>query len=200
MKHLSLFFICITALSCASQLNARQYKPYTDSILDELRLELSDVKHELKSALVDLNILDEKVRKQESPKTQPHLKTDSAQLTALEHRLTQLEKLLDKAVADLRFLNSNTNKALQKIQDLENELSQHDQKLDEVNKLKGTLTSISKAIGAPAQSAESSYRVKAGDSLEKIARAHKISVESLKKLNQLQSDKIIIGQELKVTQ
>jgi LysM repeat protein len=200
MKRIQILFLCITALSCAPQLNARQYKPYTDSIIDELRLELSDVKHELKSALVDLNILDEKVRKQESPKTQPAPKTDPTQLTALDRRLTQLEKLLEKAVADLRTLNTNTAKALQKIQDLEGELALHDQKLDEVNKLKGTLTSISKAIGTPTQNTDSSYRVKAGDSLEKIARAHKISVDSLKKLNQLQSDKIIIGQELKVMQ
>ena len=42
------------------------------------------------------------------------------------------------------------------------------------------------------------YKVKPGDSLEKIARTHKISVEKIKKLNGLDQDLIVVGQELKI--
>ncbi len=43
-----------------------------------------------------------------------------------------------------------------------------------------------------------SYRVKPGDSLEKIAKRHKISLESLKKANSLSDDRIMIGQDLQI--
>jgi LysM repeat protein len=151
-----------------------------------MRLEIADLKHELKSALVDLNLLDERVRK-DAQKPQTANQPSSAQLSALEKKVASLEKLLEKAISDLRSLNSTTTQALTKIHDLEKEITTHDQRLAEVNQLKGTLTSISKAIGSTTPS-EAFYRVKAGDSLEKIARNHKISVDTLKKLEQLQSD------------
>jgi LysM repeat protein len=44
------------------------------------------------------------------------------------------------------------------------------------------------------------YSVKAGDSLEKIARAHKTSIKKLKELNQLTGDHIIIGQKLRLSE
>jgi N-acetylmuramoyl-L-alanine amidase len=40
--------------------------------------------------------------------------------------------------------------------------------------------------------------VQAGDSLEKIARKHLISVEALKAFNKLKNDTIFIGQELQI--
>jgi LysM repeat protein len=40
------------------------------------------------------------------------------------------------------------------------------------------------------------YRVKAGDSLEKIARAHQVSIQSLKQANGLTTDRIIVGKNL----
>lgn len=42
------------------------------------------------------------------------------------------------------------------------------------------------------------YVVKSGDSLEKIARAHKTTIKRLKELNSLSGDQIIIGQKLNV--
>lgn len=188
----------LAASTLALPIEGRQYRASNDTILDEIRLELSDLKHELKSALVDLNLLDERVRK-DAQKPQVPVQPSSTQITALERRVANLEKLLEKAVNDLRSLNTSTTQALTKIQNIEKEISTHDQRLSEINQLKGTLTSISKAIGTATPN-EMTYRVKAGDSLEKIARNHKISVDDLKKLNQLQSDRILIGQELKICQ
>jgi peptidoglycan endopeptidase LytE len=44
------------------------------------------------------------------------------------------------------------------------------------------------------------YTVKSGDSLEKIARAHKTTVEKIKKYNQFDQDLIVVGQILKIPQ
>lgn len=42
--------------------------------------------------------------------------------------------------------------------------------------------------------------VKRGDALEKIARAHKASIEEIKKINRMSSDKLKIGQVLRIPQ
>lgn len=47
-------------------------------------------------------------------------------------------------------------------------------------------------------STSSTYRVKSGDSLWKIGRAHNISVRELKRINNLRSDMIFVGQSLNV--
>lgn len=42
------------------------------------------------------------------------------------------------------------------------------------------------------------YKVKEGDSLEKIARAHQTTIKAIKELNGLTSDKIVVGKTLKI--
>ena len=173
---------------------------YHSPDLDEFRIELDDLKYALKAVQVDINLLDERCKKQDRALAQnKEPNPASAQILLLEKRIAQLEKTLDKAANDLRNLSTASAQALSSIQELEKNLISHEKRLDEVGKLKGTLTSISKAISqkAPEPSAKT-YRVKAGDSLEKIARHNQTTVETLKKINQLSNDKIVVGQELKL--
>ncbi|WP_236823141.1 LysM peptidoglycan-binding domain-containing protein [Bhargavaea massiliensis] len=61
-------------------------------------------------------------------------------------------------------------------------------------------TSSSQAASKPAStSSASSYTVKSGDTLSKIAAVHGTSVPNLKSLNGLRSDLILVGQVLKVS-
>jgi LysM repeat protein len=214
MHPLRNFPLLITALVAAGILHARPLTGYdTSSDVDQLRLELDDVKHALHSTQVECSLLDERLRKQDSAlkgikgenqtKEASSLSLLSAQILSLEKKVFNFENTLTKAAGDLRTLNSLLAQALAKIQTLEANLSQHDKRLDEVSKLKGTLTSISKAIGQRPSSEASHavkrlYRVKAGDSLEKIARSHRVSVDSIRKINNLLEDKIVIGQELRI--
>jgi LysM repeat protein len=175
---------------------------------DEFRIEVDDLKYALHTAQVDLGLLSERLQKQDSTvrKIQSqHQETPSlSQLALLEKKVLHLENVLDKAASDLRALNQSLHQTLSKIQSLETHISQHEKRLDEVAKLKGTLTSISKAIGQRSSPEAgnvplgTTHCVKAGDSLEKIARIHHIPIETLKTLNHLSSDKIRIGQELKL--
>lgn len=187
MRHL------LYLLALASPLLASARPTDTAPTLDEIRIEIDDLKYALRTTQVDMNIIDEKLRKQEISKTQ--LLT----ISSLENKIERLEKTLDKITADLRALNTSTHQALTKIQSLEQQSVAHTKQLDNVAQLKTTLTTISKAIGqSPAPSTTASYKVKAGDSLEKIAKLHQVSVESIKKINKLTGDRIVIGQELKL--
>ena len=191
---------------CLSFVFSLQAATYSSPELDELRIAVDDLKYALKSTQVELNILDERVKKQTSSKTKEDVSALSlltSQVNSLEKKVTNLEKTLEKAANDLRTLSSTATAALTKIQGMEQDLSSHEKRIDEVVKLKGTLTSISKAISArsspeAASSSTKTYRVKAGDSLEKIARANRVSVETIKKINHLSNDKIVVGQELRL--
>jgi len=192
MRILLLLTLCL-----ASPLLARQGDP-TTALIEEMRIEIDDLKYGLKSTQVELNILDEKLRKQESSLTAVKGQTHAG--NSLEKKVADLETLIEKAANDLRSINKTVTQALAKIDAMQQQTQSHEKRLDDVAKLKETLTTISKAIGKqPVETtATGIYRVKAGDSLEKIAKNHRISVDVLKKLNNLTQDKIIVGQELKV--
>lgn len=207
-----ILFLFVAALCFVFPAHARpQSGYYSDPILEELRIEIDDLKHALKTIQVELNLVDERTKKQDNSlttfkgdfqnKEKSSLHPLSSQINVLEKKVSSLEKLLEKVTTDLRTLSTTISQTLNKAEHLEHEVSSHGQRLDEVVKLKGTLTSISKAISQkPSYDVDTAktYRVKAGDSLERIARNHRISIETLRKLNNLSNDKIIVGQELRL--
>jgi peptidoglycan DL-endopeptidase CwlS len=195
-REIALFFatLCSIIPLHLSALGTRD----RDAEVNELRIEIEDLKHVLHTTQVELGLFDERLKKQATSHAKGQ--ESSTQVIALEKRISQLEKMLDKVATDLRTLNASAHQTLSKIQSLETDLISHDTRLDEVSKLKGTLTSISKAMGAaPSTGNSKTYKVKAGDSLEKIARSQGISLSDLRKSNpQLQSDRITVGQELRL--
>lgn len=154
-----------------------------DAAMDELRLEISDLKHALHTYQVDLRIAEEKIRRQETTsKQQPKMIGIEDKLLILEKKVAAIEKGYEK-------LSNHTN--------------QIETKLSEVGKLKDTLMSLSKNVKkeAPPVAIDKSYKtykVKGGDNLEKIARMENTSIDTLKKVNHLETDKIFIGQILKI--
>lgn len=203
----------VLLLSCTAPLLARDdgYREM-ERVVDELRLELADLKHALHTFQVEMQILDDKLKHQDRSvnalKTQtlgkqPKLEGVSQQMAALEKKIFLLENVQEKVAADLRQINGNFIKSQDRLEQIGRDVTVQASRLDEVAKLKTTLTSISKAINPAANTplsgqAAKTYKVKAGDSLEKIARNHHISVDALKKFNRLETDRIQIGQTLKL--
>lgn len=191
--------LILASASCTSQMAVRSSSDHSTRItMEEMRTEISDLKHAFHAAQVEIHLLEERLREQEN--SQAALKNAKAgnqdafskQTALLEGRLHRIENTLESISAEYKQLyaasmqNSHT-------------LESHEQRLNEIANLKSTLTSISQAIKKTSSGQTvSSYKVKAGDSLEKIARAHSITTEALKKANQLSSDRIIVGQELKI--
>jgi LysM repeat protein len=204
--------ICLAACflsGCVSDVS--RWQGERDSYaLEELRAEVADLKHALHSYQVDLEIVEERLKSQESSlaaikgSKQPRWEQMSLQLAALEQKLAHVEKLQENAFCDLRELAahaaSTTHSLTQyrdKIAECEQALDGHARRLEDVSRLKSTLTSLSHAIQQ--QPSQRLYTVKAGDSLEKIARAHHTTVGVLKQINHLQHDRIVPGQELKLS-
>ncbi|MBS0627520.1 MAG: LysM peptidoglycan-binding domain-containing protein, partial [Verrucomicrobia bacterium] len=111
-------------------------------------------------------------------------------IAALEKKITLLS---NNATQTTQYLND----CHIKIAELEKTVQHQNALLTEIVQLKSSLTSLTNSLQKTGRE-DTVYKVKAGDSLEKIARLYKISVTALKEENELSNNKIIIGQELKI--
>ena len=111
----------------------------------------------------------------------------------LENNVSKLENSVKGMTEDLRQLHTHGN-------DTASVLNQHKQKIEEIEKkvdqLQATLQLVLDALQVPGT--EQVYEVVSGDTLEKIARKNNTTIQRIKKLNQLSSDRIYTGQKLKM--
>lgn len=185
-----------------------------DYAFHEMRTEIGDLKHAMQGYRTELQILQERLNDQENMaksanRSRPQNEQAQAQIAACERKMMILEKNLDKLASDLRGLNKHAEQTTssltsfkEKILDCQRELSLHKQKLEGITQLKSTLGQISQAIGdrsATKARSASSYKVRPGDTLEKIAKSNGLSLAALKRLNNISQDRIIVGQELKIS-
>ncbi len=199
--------IALSSSACTSHLAMLQKDKYDTSIaIDEMRIELSDMKHTLNNTQVEMQILEEKVRSYENTGKTRSTSNESQmdqKLSSVEKRIAQISSSQDKISSDLKQLQLHASQTTSSFTQYQNRLKQLDAELtsqgrvvEELSGLKTTLKSIAHAVKA--QSSPDGYTVKSGDTLEKIARVYKTSVASLKKENNLSSNKIVIGQDIKI--
>ncbi len=179
--------------------------------LHEVQTNLDDLRHDINCFQTELQILDGRIKYYENTlatlkqhdleKQQAKIDQLTLQIQNLEKKWSSFEKVQQEEVRDLRELSSHANETTaaltqfkDRIGELEQEILGHNHRLDEVGKLKGRVEHLAKGFRGETKA----YKVKPGDSLEKIARAHKTSVERIKKLNDLDQDLIVVGQELKI--
>ena len=185
--------------------------------LHEVQTNVDDARHDINSFQTELQILDGKIKHQENAtasikqqlveKILASLENLSRHIHQMEKKMSHTEKKQEIVLKDLQNFSAHSkevNNALtqykSRINELEKEIFKQTYRLNDVAKLKGTLENI---VHSMRQSSLEGiylekYKVKSGDSLEKIARRYKISVDALKKANNLNDDLIVIGQELKI--
>lgn len=168
MRYSFLSFL-LFAFGCTSPIAALQDRHETSVAIHELQSELAELRHLLHNTQVELQILDEEVKKQE--RTQVNPKPSAS-------------------------LEQKINRLAMQVGDLERAFDQQKKALGEISSLKATLSSLLASLEKG--ESQTLYKVKAGDSLEKIARLHKVSVTALKEANNLSQTKIVVGQELKI--
>lgn len=218
--------IFLLAILCVchdlSAVRNRFYDDENATIIKEMRDSLDDIRHEVSNHESEIRMYDEKLkslediidglRDQFNESTQAQkdqLKGNSANF---ETKLTALDTISKGLVSDLRQFKTHANDVStalgqykQKIAELEKIVEQQNQNIDHLQTAMRSLmealqvrdSSSSKGNTAVAD-ASGSYRVKAGDSLEKIARNHQTTVQIIKDLNGLSHDRIVVGQLLKM--
>ncbi len=193
MKYHSLAFFISTLFLAACSSNPivlGQDKHEHSVAMREVREELADIKHTLNNTRVELQILEEQYKAQEGSGKKTAPSGSDPKVAALE-----------KKIFELTTQASQTSKYLAdchtKIGELEKILEKQTSMLSEISRLKSGLSSLTQSL-QKVQEEELLYKVKAGDSLEKIAKLHKVSVNALKEENNLSNNKILVGQELKI--
>jgi len=188
-----------------------EQKHQMELTLHEVQTNLDDVRHDLNCYQTEQQILDGRINNQENALLElkrHHLEKQLSKIETLFEQLAQLERNLKNLENVHKSTNDNLQNLVQhanetsaalaqyreKIHELEITIQHQDQKFHDVAKLKGLLETLSSNSTENVQI----YRVRSGDSLEKIAKMHHTHVGAIKRLNHLKDDLIVIGQELKV--
>lgn len=131
----------------------------------------------------------------------------------LNQSLTNLETMVRGLMNDLRQIKTQSNDSVtvlgqykQKISELENLLQAQSQHMQNLEVALQSMIEVWQAKEAAREIASKTnefgsgktYKVQPGDSLEKISRSQKVSVQALREANQLVNDRILVGQTLKI--
>lgn len=207
-------FACVFISGCSPlKSSPHDQRHQTELALHEVQTNLDDLRHDIHCFKTELQILDGRIKhfentlttlkQQDLEKQQAKLDQIYTQLQTLEKRWSISEKTWDSKTQELHYLTSHakeTSTALmqfkERIEELEKELIVGQRKFEELGKLKQNIEYLTKSIAGG--EGFKTYRVCQGDSLERIAKFHKTSVEKIKKLNDLDQDLIVIGQDLKI--
>ena len=202
------------------------YQDPNAGVLRQMRNSIEDLRHEVSNHEAEIREYDEKLKNfdviiesvcdqlGDSNKTyREQLKGSTA---SLEGRISALEKTSTGLISDLRQFKTHSNETSailaqykQKLVELEKMIDQQNQNIDH---LQAAMNSLMEALqGKPQTPAKSSsdeihskvsintdrcYKIKSGDSLEKIARNHQVSIQALKEANGLTTDRIVVGRTL----
>lgn len=206
-------FIAFALLQSCSPLKSspNDQKHQLELTLHEVQTNLDDLRHDINCFQTELQIVDGRIKYYENTlaslkqhdleKQQTKIDLLAQQVQNLEKKWTALDKVQQGDTQELQTLSSYANETTaalsqfkDRIAELEQEILAQNRRFDELAKLKGHIETLAKTYSADFKL----YKVKPGDSLEKIARLNKTAVEKIKKLNDLDQDLIVVGQELKI--
>lgn len=180
--------------------------------IHEVQTNLDDLRHDTNCFQTEMQILEGRIKyfenaltalkQQELEKHQAKIDQITHQLHSLEKKWSSSEKVHEGGKEELELLSSHANETTtalaqfkDRIEELEREILSQNRRLEALSKVKGNLETLAKSFKSDGFKI---YKVRPGDSLEKIAKVHKTSVDRIKKLNDLDQDLIVVGQELKI--
>lgn len=177
------------------------------TIIDDLRLSSNNHETELREneekfktyeAMIDA------LRKQINEASKNHKEQLKSSNTSIDIKLGDLEMISKGLVTDLKILKNNANETAAAIaqykislQEIEKVIELQNQNIQNLQLALKALMDVMQAKDV-ADSSSKTYRVKSGDSLEKIAQTHQTTIKALKELNGLANDRINIDQKLKL--
>lgn len=207
MKRLTPLFALL--VSCSNLVvSQRSDKQQMEFSVQKLKNEIEDLKQEMKAYQIEVGILEGKImnhdedlgylQAQDLPGKNGGRSLDSQ--TLMEKKVLEIERTLellvrrfDRIEIESKEIAKSVGIYKQRFQDYEKFLQSQNDSIQELGKLKRNLKEIREDALET-----TTYRVRAGDSIDKIARQFGTTPEQLKKMNQLHNDLILVGQEIRV--
>lgn len=207
MKSLAPLFALL--VSCSNLVvSQRSDKQQMEFSVQKLKNEIEDLKQEMKAHQIEVGILEGKImnheedlgylQAQDMPGKNGGRSLDSSflmekKILEIERTLELIVKRFDRIEIESKEIAKSVGVYKQRFQDYEKFLQSQNDSIQELGRIKKSLKERNDDSGDT-----TSYRVRAGDSIEKIARQFGTTPEALKKLNQLHNDLILVGQEIRV--
>jgi LysM repeat protein len=178
---------------------------------------LSAIKHQLSNHESEIRMMEEKLNNQEETiETLRQGLCDTGQLhrdllkdnqASLNSKIDSLDTKTKNLVTDLGVLKTHANesaaileqykhkiKEMEKVTEVQKNQLNH---LEEAIRSLMDLMQVKESLGEKGDGVKS-YRVQSGDTLEKIARSQKVTIQALREKNNLTNDKIMVGQKLMI--
>jgi LysM repeat protein len=219
-----LFIILILACQTIDAAPQRRYAYDEDNTQTtrEMRDSIDNIRHEVENHETEIRMSQERVdnlestiaslRQQLLDANQANKELVKGSSNSVEGRITALETANKGLVADLQKFKTHANDSStalaqykDRVAELEKIINSQSQNID---KLQSAVRLMSEALqvqvketsltDASIPSSDKSYKVKPGDSLEKIARNNGTTLRALREANNLTNDRIIVGQTLKL--
>lgn len=219
-KIILILLICAAASTVdAAQQNRYAYNQDNSATLRDIQDRVDALRHEIENHETEIKMFQERVDNQESTVSslrQQILDTNQANkelvkgnTTNVDGRIAALETANKGFIADLQKFKTHANDSStalaqqkERIAELEKIITAQNQNIERLQSAVRLMTEALQVQVKDTSVAEVGgdkiYKVKPGDSLEKIARAHGTSTKALKDANNLSSDRIVVGQSLQL--
>lgn len=181
-----------------------------DSI-EQLRHQIKNQESEIRTFEQKLESLDsilDSLRDQLRESTQSQKEMVKGNTSTLDGKISTLEMTAKTLTQDLKQLHSHATESSQTLASFKDKLQEIEKRLNAQNRnienLQSAIQSVLEALQIKSEPAPSqattgrTYKIKNGDTLEKIAKAHNTNIQALKAINNMNSDKIVVGKTIKI--
>lgn len=212
MKQYLNTILAILVLQAACLHAARGRSSYEEErniITREILDSLDSLRYEVNNHEAEIRMFEEKFKNQEDildtirKQTNTSMQAVKGQTVNVEAKLAGHENASKGLLNDFKSYAKETTQAMTEYKDrlseLEKTIELQNRNIENLQAAMRTLMEALQSKDNVNSTADAKvYRVKAGDSLEKIAKQNQTTIKKLKELNNLNNDQIIINQKLKI--
>lgn len=169
---------------------------------------LDEMQHELENHEVELRMFEERLNTQETiidnlrqqlmENTFANKELLKGNTIGIEKKVASVETGVAVMSQDLRDLQAHANDTAKVIGQYKQKIGQMETQLVQLQQMVDTILSALQIEPSQKTGSRGVHDVKRGESLEKIALKYQTTISRIKELNNLNNDRIFIGQKLKV--
>ena len=216
-KNIFLTFFVVSIILCFYSCSPIKSSPEEEThknelTLHELQTNVDDSRHDLNCFKTELEIIDSKIKHIDNIITslkQTYLEKTQSRCDLLSRQVMEFEKKLsstlneqEKMKVDLYKLSSNSSEMTEALGQFKRKINEVEHQVNSKTKQMQEVIELGKTLVSDFQKEDNGsfvvYKVKSGDSLGKIAQKYKVKVDSIKRINKLNRNLIVVGQELKI--